>query len=182
MNSFYTENELKNLGLNSYGENVLISKKVSIYSPSKISIGDNVRIDDFCMLSGSITLGSNIHISTFCALYGAMGITLEDYTGLSPRVIIFSAMDDFGGDYLIGPVHDESCVNVTGGMVKICRFVQIGAGSIVFPNVIINEGAVAGAMSLVNKTLESWGVYVGTTVKRIKTRKKNLLKFISNVK
>jgi galactoside O-acetyltransferase len=64
-NSFYSEIELSKLGLKDYGKNVLISKKCSIYSPEKISIGNNVRIDDFCILSGNIILGSNIHISTF---------------------------------------------------------------------------------------------------------------------
>ena len=32
-----------------------------------------------------------------------------------------------------------------------------------------------GAMSLVNKTTEPWGVYVGNPAKRVKERKKNLL-------
>lgn len=52
MNSFYTEAELKELGLKSFGKSVLLSKKVSIYGAKNISIGNNVRIDDFCILSG----------------------------------------------------------------------------------------------------------------------------------
>lgn len=39
MNSFYSREELKKIGFKSYGENVLISKKASIYSPEKIEIG-----------------------------------------------------------------------------------------------------------------------------------------------
>jgi len=54
MNSFYTEDELKEIGLKSYGHNVLISRKANLYSVSEISIGNNVRIDDFCILSGKI--------------------------------------------------------------------------------------------------------------------------------
>ena len=134
--AFYTEEEFSEIGFKSYGTNVKISRKVSIYGASNISIGNNVRIDDFCILSGKIEIGSHIHISAFCALYGAMGIKMEDYSGLSPRTTIFSAMDDFSGDYLIGPIHDVSKTNVTGGLVKICKYVQIGAGSIIFPNII----------------------------------------------
>ena len=98
--SFYTEQELSQLGLKSYGENVRISRYAQIYSPEKISIGDNVRIDDFCILSGNIAIGSYIHIAAYCALYGAdEGIVMEDYTGLSARATIYAAIDDFSGKY-----------------------------------------------------------------------------------
>lgn len=45
--SFLSENELKAIGFKCYGSNVLISRKASIYGAANISIGDNVRIDDF---------------------------------------------------------------------------------------------------------------------------------------
>ena len=77
MSSFYSVDELNTLGLKSFGENVLISRKCSIYSPEKISIGNNVRIDDFCILSGNISLGSHIHISAYSALYGTKGIIMD---------------------------------------------------------------------------------------------------------
>jgi acetyltransferase-like isoleucine patch superfamily enzyme len=180
MNStFYSEVELQQIGLKSVGKNVFISRKSSIYSPENINIGNNVRIDDFCLLSGNITIGSNIHISAYCALYGAKGIILEDYTGLSPRCTLFSAMDDFGGNYLIGPIHNPSITHVTGGNIIIKRFVQVGAGCMIFPNITIGEGSVIGSMSLINKSVTSWGVYIGVPIYKLKNRKKGLLKFIS---
>ncbi|MEG2612226.1 MAG: acyltransferase [Alistipes sp.] len=178
MNSFYSVAELKELGLKSCGTNVLISRKISMYSPEKISIGNEVRIDDFCILSGNITIGSHIHISAYSALYGLHGIELEDYTGLSPRCTLFSAMDDFSGDYLIGPIHPASFTNVTGGPVLIRKFAQIGSGSTIFPGVVVGEGCVVGAMSLVVCSLAEWGVYVGIPVRRIKERGRALLKFV----
>jgi len=180
MTSFYTEEELVGLGLKKYGNNVLISRKCSIYSPDKISIGDNVRIDDFCILSGDIMLGSYIHIAAYCALYGSFGIEMENYTGLSPRCTIFSASDDFSGDYLISPMVDDGKTNVTGGKVLVKRYSQIGACSVILPTVIINEGVSVGAMSLVSKNLKEWGIYVGIPVRKIKERSKGLLKFIPN--
>jgi len=81
--SFYSEEELITIGLKSYGQMVKISRYARIYSPEKISVGDNVRIDDFCILSGDITIGSNIHISAYVALYGTKGIIMEDYSGIS---------------------------------------------------------------------------------------------------
>lgn len=176
--SFYSDDELKGLGLKSYGKNVLISRFARIYSANKITIGDNVRIDDFCILSGNITLGSHIHISPYVALYGALGIEFEDYTGISAHSVIYSAMDDFGGDYLVGSVHPEELTNVTGGKVLVQKFSQIGANCIVFPNLTIAEGVAVGACSLVTKTLEEWGIYVGTPVKRIKDRSHRMIELV----
>lgn len=179
MDSFFSESELLDIGFKSVGRNVKLSRKASIYSPDKISIGNNVRIDDFCILSGNITLGSNIHISAYVALYGALGIVMEDYSGISPKSVIYSAMDDFSGDYLIGPIHPEETTNVTGAEVKICRFVQIGSNTVVFPNVTIGEGSVIGACSLVKKDCEEWSIYYGVPAKKYKNRKKELLAFLN---
>lgn len=173
-NSFYSDDELNLLGLKHYGKNVKISRKASIYSPQNIEIGDNVRIDDFCILSGFIKLMDYIHISAYSAMYGRFGIVMDSYTGLSPRCIIFSASDDFSGEYMIGPMLPAEYINVKGGKVHIKENVQIGANTIVLPGITIHEGTVVGAMSLVNANLESWGIYAGIPVRRIKDRKKRV--------
>lgn len=180
MNSFYSESELLEIGFKSVGKDVKLSRKASIYSPEKITIGDNVRIDDFCILSGNITLGSNIHISAYVALYGAMGIVMEDYSGISPKSVVYSAMDDFSGDYLIGPIHIGATTNVTGGIVTIKKYAQIGSNTVVFPNLTIGEGVAVGACSLVSKSLDEWGIYVGIPVNRFKDRSKGLLRFVED--
>lgn len=180
MSSFYSETELKDLGLKSYGKNALISKKCSIYAPEKVSVGDNVRIDDFCILSGNVTLGSNVHISAYSALYGANGIEFKDNSGCSARTTIYSAMDDFSGDYLIGPMHPEGTTHVTGGKVTIGKFVQLGAHCLVFPQVTIHDGSVVGALSLVTKDIPEWSIYVGIPAKKLRDRSKGLLKLIEN--
>ena len=176
--SFYSREELSVLGFHSIGENCKISRKASFYSIQNISIGNNVRIDDYCILSGHIKLGSNIHISAYVALYGAKGIEFEDHTGISPRSTIYSAMDDFSGDYLIGPIHPEEYTNVTGGKVLVRRYSQIGANCIVFPNLTIGEGCAVGAFSLIRKSLSPWGIYFGIPAVRKKDRNKSLLNYI----
>lgn len=178
MNSFLNNDEIKSLGFKSVGNNVLISRKASFYGNSSIEIGNNVRIDDFCIISGKVKIGNHIHISAYVALYGAYGIELEDYTGISPRSTVFSAMDDFSGDFLIGPIHPKNSTNVTGGKVLIKRFAQIGCNCVLFPGITINEGSVIGAMSLVTHSLQSWGIYVGIPVRYLRSRTKGLLSHI----
>lgn len=174
MSSFYTNEELSNLGLKKFGDRVFISRYARFYYPETITIGNNVRIDDFCILSGNIILGSNIHISAYVALYGAKGILLENYTGISPRCSLFSAMDDFSGKYLIGPIHPYELTNVTGGKIVLKQYSQIGAHCVVFPNVTIGEGSVVGACSLITKSLDDWGIFAGIPAKWIKPREKNI--------
>lgn len=178
MDSFYSKKELQTIGFKSIGDNVKLSRKASVYSPQFISIGNNVRIDDFCILSGNITIGSHVHVSAYVALYGSKGIVLEDYCGISAKSIVYSAMDDFSGDYLIGPIHHREKTNVTGGLVRIRKYSQIGAGVIVFPNLEIGEGTVIGALSLVLHSVDDWGVYCGIPCKRLKDRNQGLLKYV----
>ncbi len=180
--SFYSESELKSLGFKSVGKNVLLSRKASIYLPEKITIGNNVRIDDFCILSGEITIGDWCHISAYCALYGSKGIVLEGFCGISPRSVILSASDDFSGDFLVGAQFDCKFTNVTGGTVYLRKYSQIGTNCIVFPAVTVGEGAVTGAMTLVNKNLEPWTINTGIPVNCSRPRKKGLLNKIEMFK
>jgi galactoside O-acetyltransferase len=173
---FLSELELSKIK-GSIGDNVLISDKCSIYTTTLV-IGDNVRIDDFCILSGRIVIGNNIHIGAYCGLYGKMGIVMEDFTGLSPRCTIFSASDDFGGNYLISPMNSEECTNVTGGAVRLRKYVQIGAGTIIMPSLTIEEGSAIGAMSFVKHNVPEWEIWAGNPLKFIKTRKRGLLRWI----
>lgn len=178
MNSFYTNEELNNFCFKSIGEDVLISKKTSIYNSKNISIGSNVRIDDFCLLSGNIEIKNNVHISAFSALYGGGKITIGNYCGCSVRSTLISASDDFSGNFMIGATIPEEYRNVTYGNIILDDYVQLGAGSIVLPNVRICKGSVTGAGTLINKDLAEWGIYVGTPAKLIKKREKNLLKLV----
>lgn len=172
--SFLTANELAKLGLKSIGRNCLISRNAQFYGAQNITIGDNVRIDDFCIISGNVSIGSNIHISAFVALYGAKGIIFEDYSGISSRSTIYSAMDDFSGSYLVGPIHPVKKTHVCGGMVVVKKFAHIGANCLVLPNLTIGEGSVIGAMSMVRHSVDEWGIYAGVPVRKIKDRSDKL--------
>jgi len=178
MNSYLSKNEIAKVGFKSIGENCLISRFARFYNPTSISIGNNTRIDDFCILSGNIEIGSYVHISAYVALYGSKGIKIYDYSGLSPRTIIFSATDDFSGELLINPMIPSKYTNVTGGLVLINRFVQLGANTIVMPNLSIGEGTVTGAFTFVNKSLDSWKIYIGIPAKIHKNRSKKLLEYV----
>jgi galactoside O-acetyltransferase len=181
-NSFYSQNELTELKFKSVGRNVLISRFARFYGAEDMEIGNHVRIDDFCILSGIIKLGNYIHISAYSALYGKYGIEMYDYSGLSPRCTVFSATDDFSGNYMIGPMLNTRYTNVTGSKITIGKFTQVGCNCVILPGVTIGEGVAIGAMSLINSSLDSWKVYAGIPAKFLKERSKGLLSFIRDEK
>lgn len=175
-NGFYTESELTNMGLKSYGKNVLISRKASIYVPSKIVIGDNVRIDDFCQLVGKIKIGNYVHIGMSSYITGGEeGVIMEDFSGLSSRCAIYAQSDDYSGNYLTNPTVPSEYTNVTNKQVMLNKHVIVGTGSTILPGVNIGEGVAVGAMSLVSKSLNAWGIYAGIPCKFVKERSRKLL-------
>ncbi|RII31401.1 MAG: galactoside O-acetyltransferase [Geobacter sp.] len=174
--SFYRNEELQEIGLGSFGNNVLISKKTSLYNPSKIHIGNNVRLDDYCVLSageGGITIGSYVHIAVFCSLMGAGKITLSDFSGLSSRVSIYSSNDDYSGTYLTNPTVPDEYRGVTSADVYVGKHTIIGAGSVILPGVVLEDGISVSSLSLVTKRCTAFGVYSGN--RRINERNQNLL-------
>lgn len=174
--AYYTDIELKEIGFKYIGSNVRISKTTSIYNPEKMIIGDNCKIDDFCILSGKIELGNNIHISVYCHVAGGdEGIYMEDFSGLSHYVNIFTRSDDYSGKFLTNPTVPDEYKNIKKGSVIIKKHGIVGCNSVIFPGVIIEEGVAVGAMSLVNKPTIPWKTYIGIPAKSVGDRSKELL-------
>ena len=185
--SFYSEKELKKFKFKSIGKNVLIKKNVGMFFIENISIGSNVRIDDNVIIVASkkgsaVKIGNYVHIASNCYLAGSDGIEMMDFTTLAPGVLIFSGSDDYSGKKLTNPMVGNPYVGGKSGKVTLCKHVIIGAGSVVLPDVTIKQGSSVGALSLVNKDLNAWGVYAGIPVKKIKSRHKDILKLEKNFK
>lgn len=176
MNSFYNDEELKEIGFKSLGQNVLISKKTSIYGASNIEIGNNVRIDDFSILSGHIKIGNFVHIAAGVYLFGGEpGIIFEDYTGISSRSAIYAVTDDYSGEYMSNPTVPDEYKKVFGGPVVLKKHVLVGSGCTILPNVTLGEGTSVGSMSLIHKNLDPYMMYVGIPAKPLKERKRRIL-------
>lgn len=174
-NSYFNETELDSLGLKSYGKNVRISRHINFYKPELMKIGDNVRIDDFCVLSGSLTIGSYVHIAAFCALFGSAGIIMDDFSGISGRVLIYSSSDDYNGEYMTNPQIPEEYRKVNREPVSLMRHSLVGAGCIILPGVTLGQGATIGAMSLVSHSAPEWTISVGIPAKVVKNRNRKIL-------
>ncbi|PPK51365.1 acyltransferase [Marinobacter persicus] len=178
--AYLTREALLTTGFKAVGRNVKVSDKASIYNPETIELGDNSRIDDFCVVSGKVSIGKYCHITPMCLVAGGSpGITLSDFCTLAYGVKIFAQSDDYSGSTMVNSLVPTRFKNEYLAEVQLEKQVIIGAGSIIFPGVIIREGCSIGAMTLVNKSTQPWGIYAGNPARRIKDRKQDLLKLES---
>jgi len=163
----------------SIGTNVKISPVARFYCPESIEIGDNVRIDDFCVLSGGggLKIGNHIHLACYSILFAKAGIVLEDFSEFAVRTTILTATDDFFGNSLVGPcIPEKFKPELKCAPVRICRHALLGAGCIIMPGVTIGEGVSVGAMSLVKNDCIPWSIYAGVPARKLGERKRDMLK------
>lgn len=167
--SFYSDEELQTLGFCSIGKDCQISRKASFYSTHNISIGDHVRIDDFCILSAgkSIEIGSFVHIACYTSVIGAGTVIISDYCSISGRVSIYSSSDDYSGRFMTNPTLPSEFTNVTDAPVVLEKHVIIGCGTVILPGVTLGEGVAIGALSFVNRSCASNTIYSGNPLKKI---------------
>ncbi|WP_419874592.1 acyltransferase [Candidatus Pristimantibacillus sp. PTI5] len=130
-----------------FGKNNNIDYKTYFRYPSKIKIGNNVWINRGCQFYGSY------HIKE-------AEIILGDNIALGPNVTIFSASHDY--DYLNLPD--------TASSVIIKNNVWIGGNSTILPGVVIEEGCIIGAGSIVTKSIPPYSIAVGSPAVVIKRR------------
>lgn len=175
---YLTETELKQHNFLALGENVRVHETAIIVDTERVSIGSNVRIDPFCVLSaanGRLAIGSYIHIGSHNIIVGGHGVVLSDFVNLSQGVRLYSASDDYSGESLTSPMIPRHLLRTFSGPVHLGRHVIVGSGSVVLPDVTIEDGCSVGALSLVKSSLAAWGIYAGVPVRRIRERSRRLL-------
>jgi galactoside O-acetyltransferase len=148
-----------------------------IIKPEVISIGDCVMIDDFVFLMGGAktSIGSFIHISSFTSIAGGGEFVMEDFSGLSGGVRIYTGNEDYTGGCMTNPTVPFPYRKPIRSYVRIGKHAIVGANSVVLPGVTIGEGAVVGANSLVTKNCKPWTVYFGSPAKGIKGRRSDII-------
>ena len=178
--AYLSQEELSKIGFASFGQEVYISDKVSIYNPSKISLGSFVRIDDFCLLSAGekgIEIGNYVHISCYACLIGNEKITVSNFVAISIKATILSSTSDYSGDTLPSLKKFDTDSDVREGLTSVISkpviletHTGIGANTVVMPGVTVGKGSAIGAQSVVYEDVNEWGIYVGNPVRFVKKR------------
>ncbi len=179
--AYLTPEQLKELNFKFIGKNVKISDKAAIYDPEKIEIGDQSRIDDFCILSGVIKIGKYCHVTPYCLIAGGIpGIEINDFCTLAYGVKVFSQSDDYTGESLVNSMIPQKYKKEIFEKIIIKKQTIVGTNSVIFPGVTLEEGTSIGAMSLVLKSTAPWGIYHGIPAIRVKDRSQNMLTLENN--
>lgn len=156
-----------------------IHPTVVFYRPEKIFLGNDVRIDCFCVLSAGeegIHIGNNVHLAAGVYIFGGGGkVTIEDFCGLSARVAVYTASDDYSQGYLTNPTVPDRYRKVRKGPVLLCRHAIVGAGSVLMPDIRLGVGASIGALSFVRKSVRDFVIVAGNPSVAIGMRNQRLL-------
>jgi len=178
----------------SAGKSVIFGRNIILRNPSKINIGSQVVVDDYCVLdakgikNGGILIGNEVMISRNSIL-SCKGGTIEigNHTNISQNCIIHSEESvKIGSDVIIaaytylvgGGNHDYSRLDVpiirqpslSRGGIKIGDNVWIGSRVTILDGVIIGSGAVVGAGAVVTKDIPENCVVAGTPAKVVAER------------
>ncbi len=168
--ALYSRAELTEL-LGAVGDGVQVDRSVRFIGGGHVRIGNRVRIDCFGLLSAGpdgIEIGDNVHIGAGGYLFGGGGrIALEDFAGLSSRVAIYTATDDYTGAALTNPTVPDEFRTVKTGAVRLGRHVIVGSGSVILPGVALGFGAAVGALTVVRKNVRDCEVVYGNPMQRM---------------
>jgi len=174
------------------GRNVVFGQGVVLRHPHKIRIGDNVVIDDHCLLDAKgehntgITIGNGVFIGRNTILSCKDGdIELGDEANVGFNCEIFSASRVIVGSgtlmaayaYLIGGDHDAPD-RVVGVLAqgRRSRGISVGAGAwlgarvSVFDGVSIGDRAVVGAHAVVRADVPDGRTAVGVPARVLPPR------------
>jgi acetyltransferase-like isoleucine patch superfamily enzyme len=169
--------------LGSCGRNVVFGQHVVLRHPGKIRLGDDVVIDDNCLLdakgdsNAGIAIGSGVFVGRNSILSCKNGdIELGDRANIGFNCEIFSASRvSLGADtlvaaycYVIGGDHDFSDTSRpvlaqsrhSAGVV-IGDGVWMSAGAKILDGVTIGAHAIVGASAVVRESVPSFAVAVG---------------------
>jgi acetyltransferase-like isoleucine patch superfamily enzyme len=181
--TFLRRPELEALGVTCGGDEVFVHASSVLLHPERLRLGNHVRIDPFCIISagGGIDIGSYIHIGAYTNLAGAAGIVIEDYSGISPGVRVFTVTEDLSGRFMTNPMIPAPFRKIKSGPVRMEKFTGLYTGVVVLPGVTIGEGSMVGAGSLVRKNVTEWEIWFGNPAKRISRRRKDLLRLVDDM-
>lgn len=181
---YLSEDDLALLGFKKIGKNIKIARDAIVIGFNNIELGSNIQIDSNVTLAvrqGYLTIGNYIHIGGGSHLSCSGGVRISDFVTISQGVRIYSASDDYSGEFMTNPTVPSNFTNVVRGEVIIESHVILGSGSVVLPGVKMMEGTAIGALSLVKENTDSFTIYAGAPAKKVSNRSRKLLSLAENL-
>ncbi len=176
------------------GRGVSFGRAIVLRHPHKITIGDDVVFDDFCLLdakglsgneiiikdkvfvgrnsilsckNGNITLSKNVNIGFNCEVFSGSDVEIGENTLLAAYSYIIAGGHDY--DRIDIPISEQE--KPSRG-IKIGKNCWIGAGAKVLDSIEIGRDSIIGAGSVVTKNIPPYSIAGGIPARAIKSRKR----------
>jgi acetyltransferase-like isoleucine patch superfamily enzyme len=127
------------------GHNVLVREHTTI--GNNVLLGTNTVVENLCKIGDNVSIQTGVYIPT--------NTVIEDKVFIGPNTVLTN--DKYPvriKQELVGPI--------------IRKGASIGANSTILPGVIIGEGAMVAAGSVVTKDVKPWTIVAGIPAKEIK--------------
>ncbi len=177
----------------SLGGGTILGRGLVVRHPLRISIGNNVAIDDNCFLDAGgsgekgVRIGDGVILSRNCVVQGKTGhLILEERVDIgcncffsSVAGITIGASTIIAGNCYVGGAryyHDRLDMSImdqgvySRGAIAIGSNSWIGAGAIILDGVTLGSGVIVGAGSVVTKSIPDFAVVAGVPAKIIRIR------------
>lgn len=126
----------------------IIHESTSVFTPSYINYGKNIKI------------GKNVFINFNCTLLDLGGIIIEDNVLIAPNVSLLSEAH---------PLEPENRQSLLPGLVHIKKNAWIGANAAILPGVTIGKNSIVASGAVVTKNVSDNTIVGGIPAKTIKT-------------
>jgi acetyltransferase-like isoleucine patch superfamily enzyme len=191
---FFFRKKCYPLLLKKVGHALIIGRNVVIRHPGNIELGDNVTIDDNCLIDArgageaGVVFEDNVILNRNCMVQAKAGpVRLGRRTSIGCNSVIVSmdgvelgeAVLTAGGCYISAggynfdnmnkPVMDQGAY--TKGPIRIGSKAWLGTGVTVLDGVSIGRGSIVGAGSLVNKEIPANTIAFGVPATIVRERK-----------
>lgn len=177
------------------GKGVILGKGIALRHPARITLGDQVAIDDYVLIDASgpkgskVALGDQVIVSRACVIQGKSGpLTIGARTDIGCNTIITSPAAGIqigqavliagncyiGGSRYIADRLDISMMDqgiYSKGPVVIEDGCWLGAGVTILDGVRIGRGSIVGAGAVVTKDLPEYSVATGVPAQVVRVRR-----------
>ena len=153
------------------GKDVRISEKSEITRPELVSIGNHIAIDSWVYISTQLEMGDYIHIAPSVTILGGKDSLLKmgNFTNIGSGSRIVCATDDFKQG-MISPVVPTKHRTIINEPIVFEDYATLGVNCTVLPGVVLAEGTIVGANSIVTSNTKPWTVYAGSPAREVGKR------------